>query len=112
MAKSNFKDNLRRYRDINQLTQIKLAGILSMGRAKLGSYEEGRAEPSIGDFYVMCEKMKITDPQGFYSNENYFDNVPLVSGQRMRLLCSNIVHNFTQIEECIEKLKPMIHENQ
>ena len=56
--RSTLSKNIQSLRKQKELTQTDLAELLGTSRAVIGSYEESRAEPSIGRFLEMCKLFK------------------------------------------------------
>ena len=55
MNTANFGDRIKKYRDLNEMTQADLAKKLGVTRQAVSSWERGRTEPSMND----VEKMAI-----------------------------------------------------
>ncbi len=67
-------ESLRKYRNENKLSQVELCEKLSIPRQRYASYEEGRAEPSIQEYFRFCELMNV-DPVLFYNGGvSYYQN--------------------------------------
>ncbi len=60
----NFPQHLKAIRKSNKLNQTKFGEILGIKRCSIGAYEEGRAQPSIETFLIICRVFKI-DPFTF-----------------------------------------------
>lgn len=72
MTKSAFACNLAFVRKLKGWNQERMANFIGISRPTLGSYEEGRAEPSVGVFLKMCTLLGISDPFGFYRDYSFF----------------------------------------
>ena len=69
--KSAFSINLSKVRRQCNLTQEEAAAQIGIKRSTLGSYEEGRAEPSMANLAKILEAYGIQDVKAFLSNPNY-----------------------------------------
>jgi transcriptional regulator with XRE-family HTH domain len=69
--KSAFSINLSKVRRHCNLTQEQAAAQIGIKRGTLGSYEEGRAEPSIVILAKILEAYEVNDAQAFLSDPNY-----------------------------------------
>lgn len=72
MTKSAFASNLAYIRKMRGWKQERMATFLGISRPTLGSYEEGRAEPSIDVFLKICSRLAVGDPYGFYRDYSFF----------------------------------------
>lgn len=101
---SNFKNNLRKFRSTYKLTQQDMANRLHIKRARYGSYEEGRAEPTIGEYFMFCRIMCINNPKSFYEDEDYMEQTVTTSDERLNLVLGNIVHSFNEVDKAFDNL--------
>jgi DNA-binding XRE family transcriptional regulator len=69
--KSVFARNMHRIRSHHQYTQEQSAKIIGISRQALGSYEEGRAEPSIENLFKICKGYGIADVGNFLWNPEF-----------------------------------------
>lgn len=63
---SAFSDNLRKFRKIERFTQYSFGEHIGIKQHNIGAYEEGRAEPSIEKYLLICKTFK-QDPKDFYN---------------------------------------------
>jgi len=101
---SNFKNNLRKFRATYNLTQQDMANRLRIKRARYGSYEEGRAEPTIGEYFLFCKMMNITNPESFYKDESYMEATVTTNDARLNLILGNIINSFNEVDKSFERL--------
>lgn len=60
MKKTNFSKNLKLLRSTSKFTQHELGKKLKLNRAVIGSYEEGRAEPSFKTLIKISALFNVT----------------------------------------------------
>jgi len=60
IVKKNLRENIKKYRKRNHLTQEKLSEMLDVTRATVSYWESGRNLPEIGTIVLICEIFHVT----------------------------------------------------
>jgi transcriptional regulator with XRE-family HTH domain len=71
---SPFSRNIRKARSLKGITQEQAAELLGIKRSRLGSYEEGRAEPDYKTLVDIVKIYGITDMRSFLLEDYDFSN--------------------------------------
>jgi transcriptional regulator with XRE-family HTH domain len=80
MPETVFSKNLKKARNLKGWSQegaaqaIREAGAEWFNRPVLGSYEEGRAEPSNETLTIICKAYGIEDMRGFIIDADFFES--------------------------------------
>jgi transcriptional regulator with XRE-family HTH domain len=86
MSKTIFSENLKKARNLKGWSQEQAAAKIGIKRARLGSYEEGRADPPNKILTLIVETFGVQDDvYGFINNRDFYDK----EGRRRKIKSTN-----------------------